>query len=111
MLAYLLNVPTTPEEWAIWSRAHRDQHDQINQAIQNVYGINLTSYPIDPIALDDFPDFLNANQRLHNDFNGVLGTQGSDLTQADLTDTNQLEAWIYLHRREHENAADILHLG
>ena len=111
MLAYLLNTPRTPQEWSIWSYAHRDQEAQIRQAIQAKYGVNLTEYPLDPIALDDFPDFLNWNQRAHNDWNGVLGTQGSDLTQASLTDANQLEAWIYLHRREHETAANILHIG
>jgi hypothetical protein len=111
MLAYLLNTPTTPQEWSVWSYAHRDQHKQILQAIQTQYNINLAEYPLDPIALDDFADFLNWNQRAHNDFNGVLNAQGSDLQQADLTDPNQREAWIYLHRREHETAANILHLG
>lgn len=111
MLAYLLNSPATAEEWSIWSRAHRDQHQQINQAIQAAYGVNLTEYPIDPIVLDDFPDFLASNQKLHNDFNGILQTQGSDLSVANLNDQNERDAWIYLHRREHETAANILHLG
>src|ERR1700683_4059733 len=111
MPAYLLNTPVSPQDWSVWSYAHRDQHKQILEAIQAKFGVNLTEYPIDPIALDDFDDFLNWNQRYHNDMNGILGTQGSDLQQANLTDPSQREAWIYLHRREHENVANILHLG
>lgn len=111
MLAYLLNAPRTSEEWSVWSYAHRDQHDQIRQAIQARTGINLTEYQLDPIILDDLPDFLNNNQRTHNDMNGVLKAQGSDLSQADLTDPNQEQAWIWLHYQEHVTAADILHLG
>lgn len=111
MLAYLLNAPRTPEEWSVWSYAHRDQHSQIRQAIQARYGVNLTEYTLDPIDLNAIPNFLNWNQRAHDDFNGVLGTQGSDLSQADLTDPNLEEAWSWLHYQEHFTAAQILHLG
>ena len=107
-LPYLLNVPRTPEEWSVWGFSHRDQHKLVIQAIQAAGGGSLTEYPLDPISLDDFDDFLNWNQRAHNDANGVLGTQGSDLTQANLTDQNQLQAWINLHRREHENWSNAL---
>lgn len=111
MLANLLNVPKTVEEWAVFSYAHRDQHQQIRQAIQARTGINLTEYQIDPIALDDFPTFLTANQNMHNDFNGILKTQGDDLSQLDPRDQEQLTAWVYLHFREHQAAANVLHLG
>jgi hypothetical protein len=111
VLAYLLNVPKTPQDWATWSWSHRDQHTQIRQAIQARFATNLTEYPLDPIVLDDFPDFLNWDQRAHNDFNGVLNTQGSDLTQLDPNDPGQLEAWIFLHYQEHFTAAAVLHLG
>ena len=104
-------MPHTPEEWSIWSYAHRDKHQQAAARIQTIYNENLTQYPIDPIALDDFDDFLNANPRLHNDINGVLGTQGSDLTQADLTDVNQLAAWVWLHYKEHDTWGGVLHIG
>lgn len=95
----------------MWSYAHRDQHTQARQAIQTTDGINLTEYPLDPIAFDNFQDFLNWNQRAHNDVNGVLGTQGSDLTQVDPRNENELSAWIFLHRKEHETWANILHIG
>lgn len=111
MLAYLLNVPVTAHDWSVFSWPHRDQHKQVLQAIQANNGINLTEYVIDPIPFDRFQDFLAANQKFHNDANGVLGTQGSDLTQVNPSDQNQLQAWIWLHYQEHRTWADILHLG
>lgn len=108
MLANLINQPGTPEEWAFWSYAHRDQHTQIIQAIRAQTGIQLPQYELDPIPFQDLDQWLEWNQRAHDDFNGVLGTQSSDLQQADFNDKAQLEAWIYLHRREHETAASVL---
>ena len=111
MLAYLLNVPSTAHDWGVFSWAHRDQHKQVLQKIQIDTGTNLTEYVIDPIAFDNFQDFLAANQKYHNDANGVLGTQGSDLTQLDPSDQNQMKAWAFLHYQEHFTWANILHIG
>lgn len=111
MLANLLVAPRTDQDWSIWSYAHRDQHAIIRQAIQAQLGINLPEYPLDPINFDQLSQFLDWNQQAHDDFNGVLGTQSSNLQQADLKDPGQLEAWIYLHRREHETAANALKIS
>lgn len=108
MLASLLNIPETQSDWSIWSYAHRDQHDIVNQAIQKQYGINLTQYPLDPIPFDDLQQWLTWNSDAHDDVNSVLGTQGSDLQFVDFSDPAQKEGWIYLHRREHETWAAAL---
>ena len=105
MLANLLVAPQTELQWSRWSFDHRDQHNLIRQAIRNIYGVSLTEYPIDPIVLEDFSQFADWNQQMHNDFNGVLGLQSSNLQQVDIRNKAELEAWIYLHRREHEAAA------
>lgn len=105
MLCDLLVVPQSQTEWSKWSFAHRDQHNLIRQAIQKQYGVSLTEYLIDPIAFENFADFLDNNQELHNDMNSVLLLQSSNLQQIDYNNKSQLEAWIYLHRREHEAAA------
>lgn len=107
----LLNVPQNPQDWQIWSFAHRDQHRLIRNAIQATYNINLTEYQLDPINLGQFQFFLDQNQNAHNDFNGVLNLQSSDLLLTDINDKAQLQAWIYLHRREHENAANALKIS
>ena len=105
MLADLLIAPQNELEWSRWSFAHRDQHNLIRQAIQKLYGVNLPDYQLDPINFADFTSFLDNNQSAHNDMNGVLGLQSSNLEQVDFQNKAQLEAWIYLHRREHEAAA------
>jgi hypothetical protein len=108
MLAALLQVPKTDADWSVWSYAHRDSHNIIRQAIQAKTGINLNDYPLDPIDLSQFSIFTNYNQQAHNAFNGVLKTQGTDLSQVDLSDANQLEAWVWLHYQEHYTASAAL---
>lgn len=107
-LADLLNVPQSQQDWFIWSYAHRDQHTLIRNAIQIKYGVNLSVYQLDPINLDEVQFFLEQNQQAHDDFNGVLNLQSTNLLLSDFTDKAQLQAWIYLHRREHEDAANAL---
>lgn len=111
MLAALMEVPRTEQQWAIWSRAHRDQHELIRLALQNAGAGNLPLYPLDPIPFFDLPTWLTTNQQAHNDFNSILGLRGSDLQDLDPTNENQLAAWIFLHRREHEDAAAALKIG
>jgi len=108
MLADLMNTPRTASDWAVWSFAHRDSHALIRQAIQAKYGVSLTEYALDPIDPEQQERWLARNQLAHNDFNGVLKTQGSNLEQVDFKNPSQLEAWIYLHRLEHEAASDSL---
>jgi len=110
MLAALANIPRSDAEWAIWSYAHRDQHLLIRQAIQVQYNVALIEYPLDPIPLQSLNQWLDWNQISHNDFNGVLGTPSNDLQEADFNDPAQLQAWIYLHLREHEVAASALQI-
>jgi hypothetical protein len=107
-LANLLFVPQSSEDWSIWSFSHRDQHQLIRNAIQTKYGTNLDFYPIDPIDLTAFENFLNYNQQAHDDMNGVLGTRGSDLLQVDYKNRSELEAWVYLHYQEHYTASAAL---
>jgi hypothetical protein len=40
--------------------------------------------------------------------NNVLGLSGSSLDKADLSKPEETEAWIFLHRKEHEAAASVL---
>lgn len=111
MLVSLVTAPTNASEWAVWSLAHRDSHALIRQAIQAKFGITLAEYQLDPIPFNDLTQWLDNNQQSHNDMNGVLGTQSSDLQEADFSDPAKLQAWIYLHRREHETASAILKIG
>jgi hypothetical protein len=105
MLSTLLQVPQTEDDWRTWGFAHRDQHQLIRQAIQRQYKINLPEYQLYPVPLPDFMTWLNYNQLAHDDMNGVLQLQSSDLLSVDPRQISQLQAWIYLHRLEHESAA------
>ena len=107
MRAYLLNVPETAQDWAVWGYAHRDDHQLIRTAIQTQTGINLQDYDIDPIPYDDplaMFNWLERNQLYHNDMDSVNNLQGSSLIEVDFNDPRQAEAWIYIHWQEH-NAA------
>jgi hypothetical protein len=107
-LAQLLNQPKTDAEWSLWAWSHKDQHDLIRQAIQTKYNVNLDQYVLQPINLDEPALFLDNNQQAHDDFNGVLGTRGSDLLQVDLNNPAQFQSWINLHYQEHYTASAAL---
>lgn len=104
MLVALLNVPRSDPEWAIWSFAHKQSHLAIAQAIRAQGGATLAEYQLDPIPKSDFENWLARNQEAHNDMNGALGTQSSDLLEINLEDERQLVAWVYQHFLEHQTA-------
>lgn len=106
----LINTPRSKEDWDRWGFAHRDHHHLIRQGIyEKTNGAdNLFEYQLDPISPDQISEFLSRNQQSHDDFNGVLGIQGTDLEGVDFKDSKQLTAWILLHYQEHFNAAQAL---
>lgn len=108
MIENLLNIPRSEQDWNIWAFNHRDHHDLIRKAIVQNGGPNLPEYQLDPINFGDVKSWLERNQQTHDDMNGVLGLQSSDLEGVDFTNRNQLAAWIYLHWQEHTNAANKL---
>ena len=104
MLVSLLNVPKTPADWAVWSFAHKQSHLAIAQAVAASGGPALSEYQLDPIPPSDLVNWLSRNQSAHNDMNGVIGAQSSDLFDVDLTNERQLQSWVYLHFLEHQTA-------
>lgn len=105
-LVDLLNVPKNDQDWEIFFFSHRDSHDKIRKAIQaqTSTSINLTDYVIYPVDQNHLSDFLQDNQSLHSDMNGILGLQSSDLQDVDLQQENQKVAWFYSHYLEHQSA-------
>jgi len=108
MLAALLNVPQTEEQWQQFSYDHRNSHDKIRAAILKKYGVNLTDYLVDPINLNDLKQFLQNNATLHTDMNAILKSQSADLLDVKLDDPQQVSAWINLNYQEHQNAEQLL---
>lgn len=101
MLAALLNIPHTQEDWSHFSFDHRDSHARIRDAILKKYGTNLTDYQIEPMNPTDMQNFLDNNAQLHNDMNSVLGLQGINLEVVDLSKDNEKASWISFHYLEH----------
>jgi len=100
MLAKLLNIPRSQQDWAIWSFNNRDQIARIRGAIQAQFSQNLPDYQLDPINFANFELFLENNQQAHIDFNNVLGAQSSDLLELDPRDLRKLTPWIALNYQE-----------
>lgn len=105
MIPNLLNIPKNDREWDIWAFNHRDHHRLIRDAIQKQYNRNLIEYQLDPINFNEPESWLERNQQSHNDMNGVLNLQSSDLEGVDFENKSQKAAWIYLHWFEHQSAA------
>lgn len=66
--------------------------------------INLTNFIIYPVTKEQISIFLDNNQSLHTDMNGILGLQSSDLEDVDFENENQKRAWFYSHYLEHQSA-------
>lgn len=108
MLPKLLSVPQNQREWDSFSFENRNEIDRVNQAIQAQFGVNLPSYPLDPINFEHINDWLEYNSQSHIAFNEVLGLQSHDLLSVDLKDKNQLVAWVWLNYSETRDAEEKL---
>lgn len=111
VLALLINVPQTDQDWDRWSFSNQDALAQIRDAILAQKNIDLPSYQVWPIDFDDIDNFLDANQQAHTDFLGVLGQNGNDLLHVDLKDPNQRQSWVFLNWMELSNACQTLKIG
>jgi hypothetical protein len=111
LLAAILNVPATAQEWSTWSWNHRLSHSAILQAALRQKGVSLTDYVLDPINLDHIDDWLERNQQMHVDADQLVGSQSVDLTDVDFKDPKQLQAWIYLHWQDHVTIEQRLGIG
>ena len=111
MLAGLMNIPHSNDDWARWSWNHRLSHDRIRQAIKAKYSYNLTDFLIEPMDAKAMQDFLQNNSQLHTDMNATLQLPGINLHDANLSNQNQLEAWINYHYLEHFDAESKLGTG
>lgn len=113
MQAVLAEVPKTPTDWEVWSKAHRSSHALILYALRTraENPIDLPDYPLEPLEESTMGDFLQRNQRMHIDFNGVLQLENVDLSSVDFSDPAQLETWIWLHFLSHKNAEAALGIG
>jgi hypothetical protein len=111
MLANLLNLPKTADDFAFWSFNHRDSHKRIIEAIQKDVGVILVEYDIDPVNFQAIDQWLLRNQEYHNDMNGILQLQGSDLTGVDFSNQDSFANWILLHWLEHSDAEFKLGIG
>ena len=111
MLVQLINIPSSEEEWGIWSYHHRLSHDAISQAIRQQKGLDLTDYIIDPVPTTAFPDWLDRNQQLHIEMDAAIGAQSVDLQDVNPKDANEMAAWVYIHWLEHQTAERVLKIG
>lgn len=110
-VADLYNVPSDEPGFLRFTFHNMDQHRLIVAAIAAQKNIALPLYALDPVAPSNISEFLAIHQQAHNDFTGVLGIAGVDLTSVDFKDPEQLASWSRLHGEEHRQAANILGFG
>lgn len=109
-LAQIFWLPQTPEDWALWSFAHASFHHDVDQAVARIYGKTLPEFALDPFNPKD-SSWLYNHQFNHNARNTVLGIQGTDLTNLDISDESSLLDWIASHAAEEQYAAQVLNLS
>jgi hypothetical protein len=103
MIATLLSVPKTPGDWAIFSFAHAQVHQQIRAGL-TAAGVATGDYVLDPIPPGQVEEWLIRVQQAHIEMNDALGLQSNSLEGVDFKDAAQTQAWIFLNWQE-DNAA------
>jgi hypothetical protein len=104
----IISIPPGEPGWKEFLFNHARDHDEIRLKIQSLFHINLPTYVLDPVLKDDFQGFLERHQQAHNDFNGVLNLNGTDLTGMNPDKPSELHAWLWLNFSEHQNARGVL---
>ena len=110
-LATLMDVPQTPEDFAVWSFAHAANHKDIIRVIFERNGPSLSEFVLDPFNPVDMSTWLYQHQLMHAAQNAVLGIAGYNLTALDWEDENEVSTWFWNHGQEHYQAGALLNLG
>jgi hypothetical protein len=105
----LRNIDFTDEKVLDFSWfAHFQDHMEITQALQKQYGIQLTLYNIFPLSREAFDTIMLAHQQYHDDMNGILGLEGTDLQSLSPEDKRAQAAWVNENFYEHYAARQAL---
>ena len=108
MLCTLLEVPETEDDWGRFAWHNLDQINLIQQAILQQYGLEVTSYILFPLPLDNPSQWLQNNQSAHNDFNTALGLQSHNIEDLDFNNPDEVASWINLNYQELFDASEML---
>lgn len=100
-LPHVLHPPETPRGMDEWLFAHQKDHDVVVNAIRTLTGIVLPTYVLDPMDPNDFHGWALRHQNYHDDANGILGVQGSDLQTVDWESDQERESWYFLNYQDH----------
>lgn len=101
LLGFNIKDPASTETWAL---NHAADHQEIQQAIQAAGGPNLPIWELYPVNFRDWKAFALRHQSAHNEMNGTLGLDGTDLMDVDFNDPKQAQEWHWQHSKEHFDA-------
>lgn len=87
-----------------WMFAHQVDHNQIMQAVQTRFSVKLVQFQVYPFPETDPFGWLQANQSFHDDFNGFLDLDSSDLQNVDFKSDEAFLEWLQDHYNEHQAA-------
>lgn len=99
-LPHIIRPPSTPSGMNEWLFQHQQDHLEIVQKI-GALGLVLPTYVIDPLLPEDFKGWALRHQNYHNDANGILGTDGSDLQTVEWGNQEERESWFWINYQEH----------
>ena len=81
--------------------AHFQDHIEILEALQKQKGIKLIQYNIYPFNKAGLDVILAAHQQYHNDMNGELQLNGTDLQELDVKNKETIRVWANENFYEH----------
>jgi hypothetical protein len=108
MLAVLMEVPKTQLDWDRWGFHNQDQIRITRNAVQTLKNITLAEYPVYPVRLENFNEFLLNNCSAHRDLTTVMNVQADDISSVNPENEEALKIWIWHNYNELRVLADRL---
>jgi hypothetical protein len=101
-LPQIVSAGNTPEQLSSYSFQHARDHDDIDVALAFI-GVIPFTVPLDPMPpLNSAQFWLILHQQKHNAMNNALQLTGDDLTKFDLSQPDNLAAFVGSNYSEHD---------
>lgn len=106
-LAHLLYPAPTPQGMEEWFFQHHQHHLAILGAMKANKGIELDSFPLYPVNVQQLQTWLETHQQMHNAMTEALGISGFDLSGLDLKDKAKSDNWFFQHYLQHQSVGEV----
>lgn len=100
-VAKIIYPAPTPKGLEEWTYAHQEHHDAIEDGIAARFGIAPVKYRLFPMFKDDISTWLAEHVAAHQRMRQYLEFGGQDLSNWDVQNRSNSDAWIWSNYIDH----------